>query len=91
MSEHTPGPWLVTRTRNGLRNVGPSHNCTIAALLMAPSSNVEANARLISAAPDLLSALSGLMTRLVFENGECNWSEFIMAQSAIVKSTNNQV
>ena len=59
MSTHTPGPWKVeTRTRSGefvrtthitgpdgahLANVGPC--------------NIEANARLIASAPDLLAAL----------------------------------
>lgn len=56
MSGHTPGPWIVTYTRNGTANVGPSHNCTVAALLIAPVGEMEANARLIAAAPLMLEA-----------------------------------
>ena len=73
MSGHTPGPWVVTYTRNGTANVGPSHNCTVAVLLISPVGEMEANARLIAAAPILLAELQSIANakrfdREAFEN-----------------------
>lgn len=57
MSKHTPGPWYFLPDRNGRLQVGPSINYTVAAMWVTPLEGQEANARLISAAPELLEAL----------------------------------
>ena len=79
MSEHTPGPWEATRSaanrkrwsifgnewngseRNRYKtSVAETSNW----LSTDPPEEVEANARLIAAAPELLEALMGLMRRV---------------------------
>lgn len=77
MSEikHTPGPWHVCFTRIGKEviywHVADSKSGTLNAIACAdegrgkqfPSSQLEANANLISAAPELIEALQSLDRR----------------------------
>jgi len=68
---HTPGPWLQSSTvlvcDQEARVIA---NCTplvdVPALAM-PMQHVDANARLIAAAPDLLAALDNILSRHVEE------------------------
>lgn len=75
MSAHTPGPWAVwpmgrilAITCTGRSKPHPSEGMHVAAVHM-PEHNTQhdelwqANARLIAAAPDLLAALSDLLSR----------------------------
>lgn len=69
--KHTPGPWKVSGTERGdeYRSVilGGPHNATVAhadLLFYSDLDECEANARLISAAPELLEALTAIMTIL---------------------------
>jgi hypothetical protein len=71
-TQHTPGPWIVRQwglpagqmtvevVRGGLRSkvaiLHPSHICE------EHDGNIQANARLIAAAPDLLAALKECIT-----------------------------
>ena len=62
IGQHTPGPWY---TRHGqVSSENSAHGCTIANCNRTakgiPDAEVEANARLIASAPDLLAALWGL-------------------------------
>jgi len=63
-TKHTPGPWIVCDSPDGL-HVTMEHGVRIAELYGVPSGRFpetpEANARLISAAPDLLEALEAWM------------------------------
>lgn len=54
MSAHTPGPWIVKGTR--IYDIAPGIDC-IATMQTSNQTNWDADARLISAAPDLLEAL----------------------------------
>lgn len=59
MSKHTPGPWMVRSTGS----VG-TDNMMVANVYPMEDQNLEehdANARLISAAPELLDALLGVV------------------------------
>ena len=63
---HTAGPWRVERI--GWTEVNPleiwaagSQSMTLAQIIGRPSPEIEANARLIAAAPALLEALQELM------------------------------
>lgn len=60
MSKHTKAPWSASWDCNGLGYVGVGPNCTVAHIVVPPSGDQEANARLIAAAPDLLEALQSL-------------------------------
>lgn len=63
-SAHTAGPWL----NSGLDIVGSDNNTTVVASVNGTFSNeneIEANALLIAAAPDLLEAL-----KMIVENTE---------------------
>ncbi len=61
-SKHTPGPWAVRENiaTNDMR-IGPPDKVAVAILRSdAHAENLDANARLIAAAPDLLAELHGL-------------------------------
>ena len=63
MSQHTPGPWAVDPTKS-FYVMGPARLSEQAGLTHGPficNASTQANARLISAAPDLLDALQALM------------------------------
>lgn len=87
MSSHTPGPWEAFK---GGYAVGSQQGTCVATL---PSSSKhhpedserEANARLISAAPDLLSALTILLKMI--EDGDFTTLELNEARAAIAKAT----
>lgn len=85
---HTPGPWNVERrmdergTSYGIRGEPPNH-WIIPPLFMEPN-----NARLISAAPELLEALADLLLTHGFRcTGPCNCGACGAARAAIRKAT----
>lgn len=63
VAEHTPGPWVYDYTMNGLDFVVGTTSADVVALVGSDEERgingvmVEANARLIAAAPDLLAEL----------------------------------
>jgi hypothetical protein len=73
MSKHTPGPWYVGAQNDGLyiidrqprpSNDDPRHDADVelvATPFAARGATVEANARLIAAAPELLAALQDII------------------------------
>jgi len=64
MSEHTPGPWKSAEYFNGdcLRVIQSGSGATIAKMSKDwPGIDIEANARLIAAAPALLAALKAIL------------------------------
>jgi hypothetical protein len=67
-TKHTPGPWA---SRNGRIYQADRENLTIANIARAFDGDYsEANARLIAAAPDLLSVLKELQASAAY------WSEY---------------
>ena len=68
MTEHTPGPWLVVNIKGmnvlmvGAGQDGSNIVADIRLHRHAPA--VEANARLIAASPDLLTALEALLNEV---------------------------
>lgn len=66
MSKHTPGPWSIQRQNpsptTGEWMVAGKSPGYLAEVRDCGSGPVEANARLIAAAPDLLEALEALIT-----------------------------
>ena len=88
MSKHTPGPWSLTYLPQHRYRITYGEHTTICdvALWMADYGEQEANARLITAAPDLLEALietRNLIGRDVGEDVE--WATK-MADDAIAKA-----
>jgi hypothetical protein len=67
-TKHTPGPWLYSRENSSFMNIietDGTHIFDMGALINSTGhSNLEANARLIAAAPELLEALQGV-TRIL--------------------------
>jgi len=100
MSKHTPGPWEYQEQSDAYTHIvrGPD-NLFICQLAQTTSSEIEANARLIAAAPELLEALNGYMSavdqmNLAMDDGInvhgaisaiTGWAE--MASAAIAKAT----
>lgn len=96
MSAHTPGPWQYVR-ENGSPTTGP-HMIKgaipgyLAEVRDCGSGDVEANARLIAAAPDLLEALKGVLAIVSDSQGvagyhlngnTAEWDEFDEVDAAI--------
>lgn len=101
MSAHTPGPWTADKLQDqsafnifmqGYGSAGASvHHCSNATNCMG-SLEVEANARLIAAAPELLAALQALADAVqTFTNATpADWSELAKANAAIAQATGGQ-
>lgn len=102
--KHTPGPWVIDESRHGKR--GPVHTLMVVAekggmpgLIVNQGALVEpqdwANARLISASPDMLEALKAILyadeTFGDHSIGAADWAAMQMkalelARSAIAKA-----
>lgn len=67
MSEHTPGPWETNGTWVSEEN-DPGHNVGIC--ICEPRPEIQANAHLIAAAPDLLMAAKSARALLMAYHGE---------------------
>lgn len=92
MSTHTPGPWSVeidhlTQVHEFIRAYQEGEMFDIASL-SDDTKDIEANARLIAAAPDLLAALDDLLSYL--EGYDHDYPEaapkFDRARAAIAKA-----
>lgn len=77
---YTPGPWEPQDTAMGLDVVSKERR--VAALYDLDMTTNWSNARLISAAPDLLAALKGVVAI-----ADRNTVEFDKARAAIAKAT----
>lgn len=96
MSNHTPGPWTLNENNNWktnpfsitVRKPGV-HSTTIVNIptrMTIPSQEQQANARLVSAAPDLLEALQNMPQGLMTTDED--WMRWIeTARAAIDKAT----
>lgn len=97
-AKHTPGPWFVAEA--GLFKVASiTHSTGIYADEMSSDESIQADARLIAAAPDLLEALQGLLNVVNDSRGvagyhlngdTAEWDEFYevdAARAAITKAT----
>lgn len=62
--------------------IGPSIGCVYGA-----GEQVQEHARLVSAAPDLLAALSQMLTHMGMDEDEWNAGTFKQARAAIAKAT----
>jgi len=90
MNQHTPGPWTVFKTRYKTTAFYILSKGLPGSVAHIPNSTVapmEENARLISAAPDLLYALQKMCQAVEGEYGEIAKSlAWDMAQNAINKA-----
>mgnify|MGYP001260829464 CR=1 FL=1 len=96
MSKHTPGPWTVRRSMPE-----DGYDCWFISACPLPNREVdigdvaggypheqkEANARLIAAAPELLAALSAMLTHMGMDEDEWNKPTYDQARAAIAKAT----
>ncbi len=57
---HTPGPWRIERYEDGSKAIAPSEGFVVCTMAVVPPERIEANARLIAAAPELLDACKKL-------------------------------
>jgi hypothetical protein len=65
MKTHTPGPWHLNTLETVLYSVHANRGCVAeisrGTMNEVPANEIEANARLIAAAPELLAALEALI------------------------------
>lgn len=91
MSKHTPGPWnaldrAVLKGPPGEERTWIIASCPVNALgKKTKTSEAQANARLIAAAPELLEALKGLMME-VSPVISADFEPFALAFKAIAKA-----
>jgi hypothetical protein len=78
-AKHTPGPWVVS----GKATINSTMRGWVASV-----STVDrvANARLISAAPDMLEALRGILESMEMENPLAHKTQIDAARAAIAKA-----
>ncbi len=79
MSKHTPGPWHVF-------SIYAQHEVRTPTDTLVAVANDRANARLIAAAPELLSALKAMLTHMGMDEDEWNKPTFDQARAAIAKA-----
>ena len=95
MSAHTPGPWTVRDIPTQGRYIGPANDGGAPSVAFAMSrtsrseAQLDANARLIAAAPCLLDALRALVS---IDDGDCaalypHADAYEAARAAIAKAT----
>ena len=94
---HTPGPWTddtLTNQNptfsNGAMRIVTGDGARIAFLPMWQDDEhqeARANARLIAAAPELLSALNAMLTHMGMDEDEWNRPTFNQARRAVAKAT----
>jgi len=87
MSKHTPGPWAYQEDSDAYTHIvrGPN-NRFICQLNQSTSAEIEANARLIAAAPELLSALQ-VAELALRERGLRTCGEYKQIEAALAKAT----
>lgn len=78
-SKHTPGPWAAQKGRTTW-HVG-TESRGVASIYNYGEE--EANARLIAAAPELLSALCAMLTHMGMDEDEWNKPTFDQARAAL--------
>lgn len=89
MTIHMPGPWVAERKQPGRWIIYQDHSepCPIASILEVNDS-VDANARLIAAAPDLLEALRDLLALISIDSLVPESVSYMReARAAITKAT----
>lgn len=93
MSAPTPAPWWITRRKNKVgQRLQPSITAgvyQIAVMSCVSSSEGEANARLIAAAPELLDVLRRVVAECAPDRGEKLradrvWNELLAEAEAVV-------
>jgi hypothetical protein len=88
MSKHTPGPWVaVARTNAYIEIEAPEqHGYSAKKVASTSLTNHEANARLISAAPDLLEALQAIANGTEFWDAYPPEHPYGKAKAAMLKA-----
>ena len=83
MSAHTPGKWEITYSmgsaEDGVGCVVDEHGCRVCEVM-----NID-HAKLISAAPDLLDALKGMLASQMCQCSLCSATR-VKAEAAIAKA-----
>ena len=95
MSKHTPGPWPSNEYTTSVFVPLKAIDCerigfSIGFVNGHREKEAAANARLIAAAPDLLSALNAMLTHMGMDEDEWNRPTFNQARAAIAKATGEQ-
>lgn len=96
MSKHTPGPWTVRDLPTAQRYIGPSHDgaapsvAFVLARVNVPDERLDADARLVAAAPCLFAALQDALS--IFKFGEDDKTVVApkwvaRAEAAVLKAT----
>lgn len=98
MSKHTPGPWqifepsglsenfLIAFVEHDADDEGRHKSWLTRICEMSDTDDEEANANLISAAPELAEALQRMVSRYIADGGERLLPEFQAATAALAKA-----
>jgi hypothetical protein len=90
-TQHTKGPWKFGSSNDDSvykRNIGGSDGYHVAVASSREDDEVDANARLIAAAPDLLEALQSIVDMdVAYQRGPKVEDAVEVARAAIAKAT----
>ena len=90
-ASHTPGPWAIySLTVSGETTVWVRCDSRVIADLVTDGPSVEADARLIAAAPDLLAALKALHHQCDYMGAPADHPDMLAAAAAIAKATGRE-
>jgi hypothetical protein len=93
--KHTSGPWMVSDIPTRDRRISVANNggapdiAVVLSRISRTDAETAANARLIAAAPDLLSALNAMLTQFGMDEDEWSKPTFDQARRAVAKATGN--
>lgn len=82
----TPGPWEVALDASGHPNIRAQSRRVAYLDLRGDLAAVDANARLVAAAPDLYEALDGLVSRLKQTCGDYHAQGIEIAERALARA-----
>lgn len=90
---HTPGPWDMMTAGGKQYVVGNKGNHGVAQIHGVDETKIQANARLIAAAPELLAALEDLLAwaNLSYSQNQQTIQVRDQARAAITKATNAEM
>lgn len=84
VDRHTPGPWFATKDsiHNEVARIGRAWNISTD-LALSHFGDIDADARLIAAAPDLLAALTGAANYIDKLGGDAKKYRGVLAKATI--------
>ncbi len=83
--KHTPGPWFLATSMSGKKAIAQEADMYSIALIETWRAEHEANAKLIAAAPELLSVANDILTSFNADTMKLSDGNFVIAKHEIFR------